>query len=497
MVPPVVRALLGAMSIGVIALGSGWGVRAQQPDSYQFLMTPERLQRLVQAWNNGLSYVPGEVIVKFRDGVGAPVQRSVLSLMRAPATERQETWIGEALLVRSTAADLQSDAVARLLALQPEVEWAQPNYLRRISTTPNDPGYSRQWNFEAIKMPQAWDINLGSRSTISVAVVDTGVTSTTATLGFPLWTGNRIETVPVPVAISPDLSSNRIAGGRDLVFWNGPVIDFVGHGTHVASTILEDTNNGLGLAGIAYQARLLPFKACVGYWDLQILMSAFGVPGYLNPNETGFCITDAVAQAVRLAADNGAQVINLSLGGPAASPLEGDAVRYAVSRGSFVSIAVGNEFEEGNPVEYPAAYAASIDGAIAVAAVGRSNRRAFYSNTGAHVEIAAPGGDSRDGGTTGMVFQFGLFEPDSNPATIIRPRFDRYADSPKMGTSMATPHVAGVAALLYSQGITRPAAIEAALKRFAVDLGAPGRDNDFGYGLIDARATLRGLGVAQ
>jgi serine protease len=134
---------------------------------------------------------------------------------------------------------------------------------------------------------------------------------------------------------------------------------------------------------------------------------------------------------------------------------------------------------------------------MAVGAVGRSNRRAFYSSTGAYVEIAAPGGDERDGGLAGLIYQATLFPPDSDPVTVTRPRFDRYALVAEQGTSSAAPHVAGVAALLYSQGITRGAAIEAALKRFAVDLGPAGRDNDFGFGLIDARASLRGLGAAR
>jgi len=132
-----------------------------------------------------------------------------------------------------------------------------------------------------------------------------------------------------------------------------------------------------------------------------------------------------------------------------------------------------------------------------VGAVGRSRARSYFSTTGPQVEVVAPGGDFRDGGLSGLVYQTGLFFPDFDPFTVTVPRFDRYVDVPAQGTSMAAPHVAGLAALLYSQGVTRPAAIEAAIKAFAVDLGTPGRDDQYGYGLIDARTSLRGRGAAR
>jgi serine protease len=275
------------------------------------------------------------------------------------------------------------------------------------------------------------------------------------------------------------------------------VLDMVGHGTHVAGTVLEETNNSLALAGIAYKARLMPLKACVGYWELQIHRSASGISGRVDPREGTLCDTASVTAAIQYAADSGAQIINMSLGGPNPSPAFLDALQYAVQHGVFVAIAAGNHFEEGNTIEYPAAYAPQIDGVMAVAAVGRSLRHAFYSNTGSYVEIAAPGGDERDGGLSGFIYQAAPYPPDFDPFTITVPKFDRFASVAEQGTSMASPHVAGVAALLYSQGIKNPAAIEAALKQFAKDLGPPGRDDQFGYGLIDARAALRGLGVAR
>jgi len=462
----------------------------------------QRAALLMRAVSQSLDHIPGEVLMKFRGGVGTAAQNRVFSL--APQARSNVRWIGDVAVL---AIDDRAPAaqVADRLEREPEVEYAHPNYFIRLSQTPNDPGLSRQWNFNAIQVPAAWEINPGGRDVL-VAVVDSGITDTTTSVNYRLWTGRDFNIVSVPYRVNPDLSEARILRGVDTTelrltipgFGAGtPVFDTQGHGTHVAGTILQATNNNVGFAGIAYDARLLPVKSCFSYWDLQLFLGAVGEPGYVPPTFDGGCATSDVVAGIRYAADQGAKVINLSLGGPDEAPAYRDALTYAVSRGAFVAVAVGNEFEEGNPTEYPAAYTASIDGAMSVAAINRSSRRAYYSNTGAHVEIAAPGGDVRDGGLNGLIFQVAPFGDDFDPGSVIVPRFDRFTEVPNQGTSMASPHVAGVAALLYSQGITNPAAIEAAIKRFARDLGEPGRDADYGHGLIDARAALRGLGLVR
>ena len=199
---------------------------------------------------------------------------------------------------------------------------------------------------------------------------------------------------------------------------------------------------------------------------------------------------------IRHAADNGAKIINVSIGGPAGQPAELDALNYAVSRGAFVAIAGGNEALDGNGPSYPAFYASQIQGVMAVAALTPTRERARYSNFGSYIEIAAPGGTGSGGAQADQIWQIG---PNQSDLAFLRlaPAFNRYQNLSSAGTSMASPHVAALAALLYSQGVTQPAAIEAAIKRFARDLGPAGRDDEYGFGLIDARATLRGLGVAR
>ncbi len=489
----------------------GQAVRPLSASSGQLRLTADRAVRFARATAEDLEYVPGEVLVKFRSGASPAAQAAAVDgLARRDSAGLR--WIGDVALVTS---DVEFDArvLAATLAADPNVEYAEPNYLARLdpvatghaaplsggavpNVVPNDPDYGpRQWNFDAIGMPRAWDISPGGSSSIIVAIVDTGVTASAGTMTFRLWTGSSFVDAPIAYATNTDMSSSRIVSPMDFVFFDagGPVIDMDGHGSHVAATVAEDTNNGFGLAGVAYNVRVMPVKVCFGYWEVMFARGEDGTPGFADP-DTGGCPFSAVAEGIRYAADNGAKVINMSLGGTGQSNTLRDAMRYAIDKGVFISMSGGNRAETGNAVGYPAFYGQQFSGAMTTSSVGRTLAKAYYSSTGSYIEIAAPGGDGRSGGSGGVIWQSTVRQPDVNPFLTI-PRFDRYEGSGFQGTSMAAPHVAGLAALLMSRGITSPAHIEAIITQTARDLGASGKDDEFGHGLVQPRAALFGLGI--
>ncbi len=483
-------------------------------------LTAERAAQFVDAAERQLDYLPGEVLVRFRTlTTPAGRQRALTALQGRPNIGSLE-WHGSFALVRDPTQP-NAHVLAQQLMSQPEVAYAEPNYITRLEprrrdrlartesdrsagpilgAAPNDEDYlSYQWNLSLLNMPGAWDIQPGGNSDIIVAVLDSGVTTIGTPMTFPLWTGSAFENVSMAFAVNPDLAASRLVDSRDFAFLDpgGPVLDMDGHGTHVSSTVGEDTNNTLWLAGLAYRARIMPVKVCVGYWEIMIARAQAGIPGFIPSNSGGCAISD-IADGIRYAADRGAKVLNLSLSGTSPQTSVLDALNYAVSRGAFAAVAMGNNFQSGNPTNYPARYAQDIMGVMSVAAVGETSAKASYSATGSYCEIAAPGGDSNSQGPDfGFVWQSTLIPNDSAPS-ILRPRFDRYDGVGYTGTSMATPHVAGLAALILAQspGIS-PADIELIIRATARDLGTPGKDDSFGFGLIEPRKVLLGWGIRR
>ncbi|MBD0362767.1 MAG: peptidase S8 [Coleofasciculus sp. C3-bin4] len=305
--------------------------------------------------------------------------------------------------------------------LSKETEFIEPNYVYSASEFPNDPEYSKQWNLRSINVEAAWDETKGSG--VTVAVIDTGIS-------------------PVP-----DLKDTKFVKGYDFVNDRIEAYDDAGHGTHVAGTIAQSTNNGYGVAGVAYEASLMPLK----------VLAASG----------GGTVAD-IAEAIRYAADNGADVINMSLGGPGESKLMEEAIDYAYQKGVFLVAAAGNSSQ--NSASYPARY----PHVIGVAALDSVGVKAPYSNFGAGVDISAPG-VSEDG----KILQETI-DPETN-----EPVFVGY-----QGTSMAAPHVAGVAALVKATGVKEPDEVLSVLKQSARVIKEDPL-NHFGAGHLDASAAVK------
>jgi serine protease len=442
------------------------------------------------------------VLVKFIEGLPSAARLSAVADVSRNAVMSSAPAYADFDIVQ-VAPGGDAEAIALAFGDRSDVEYAQVAYAFHTMFVPNDPLYAaNQWNMPMLNLEKAWDIQPQAGSSITVAVLDSGMAyqNATFTVFLPAFIdedGTRYPSlgrVTIPYSAAPQLvgaaGAGRLVAPHDFIWDDNEPFDFDGHGTHVSGTVGQLTNDSVGTAGVAFNVKLMPVKVIDSVWDEL----------FLAPNQG---TDDSVARGIRYAADNGAKVINMSVGrtGPPAPAVEA-AMRYAVGRGVFIAVSAGNEFEEGNPTEVIAEIASRVPGAVSVAAVDRSRAHAFYSSTGAYIELSAPGGSSRGFGAAGGVFQQ-TFDPTFTdtfllpPAQFRAPRFDVLGYIPYQGTSMASPHVAGIAAMLMQQGITDPVAVEAALERFATDIGSPGRDQFFGFGLVDARATLRGLGLAR
>ncbi|HYP18930.1 MAG TPA: S8 family peptidase [Chloroflexia bacterium] len=373
---------------------------------------------------SALDHIAGEILVKVDNpsalGISGgklnPASLDVAQTLDCFAlTSAHEVYPGVYKLKASTGANLDIAAASAALQQLPGVTYARANHLYYIEATPNDPlyGAGQQWGVTQIHLEQAWDVTTGGAD-IVVAVLDTGTAQN-----------------------HPDLE-DKIVPGFDFVNNDADPQDDQGHGTMTAGIVGAATNNGTGIAGTSWGARIMPIKVCT---------------------PEGQCAEEAIASGIRWATDHGARIINLSLGGDEDTEIMREATRYAVERNVVVVASAGNEAN--GKANYPAAY----PGVVSVGATGRSDTFTGFSSYGDFVDVSAPGvGVLSTGWDEGeLTYTYGN------------------------GTSFSGPFVAGVAALVLSSNPSLSAEqVGFVIMDSSEDLGEPGPDIHYGNGRLNA-----------
>ncbi|MGQ9792145.1 MAG: S8 family peptidase, partial [Anaerolineae bacterium] len=368
-------------------------------------------------------FVPGRVLVKFKPSLGVAAAHDRLAQQGLRASG---VIPGLDVFKVEVTPGKELETIAQLRA-RADVLYAELDYRVYAMDTPNDQYWNQQWGLPKIQAPKAWDIlSTTGGANIIIAIVDSGIDLDHPDFACP----------------------NKLLDGHDFVNNDNDPQDDYGHGTHVAGIAAACSNNGIGVAGVAWAARLLPVKVL---------------------NSSGQGSYSGLAQGISYAVDQGAQIINLSLGGVNDSDTMRTGIQYAVERGRLVVAAAGNCAAGGNgcggqvnPVMYPAAY----DEVMAVAASDSDDNRASFSEYRPYVDVAAPG------------------------VNIYSTLWDDTYGS-LSGTSMATAFVSGLAALLWSaDGSLSAAQVRALIESNVDDLGTPGKDIYFGYGRINAWRAL-------
>jgi thermitase len=383
-------------------------------------------------------HVPGRIIVKFKPGL-APAPTNASDANRRVELVREMPSLGVQIL--SVPPDELASRIAAYRA-NPDVEYAEPDYVAYPAYDPNDPKYAdgTQWGPQKIQADLAWDLSTGDPNVV-VAVVDFGVDLGHPDLQSQMWT-NAGETADNGLDDDDNGYVDDVYGWDFANDDNDPQDDY-GHGTHVAGIAAAATDNGIGVAGVGFNSRIMALKAGYG--------------------ETGYVQYTKIGQAIYYAADNGADVINMSVGGYGNSSYLQAAVDYAWAKGCVLVGAVGND-NITNPF-YPAAYS----NVIGVSATTESDARWSDSNHGSHVSVGAPG-----------VAIYSTYWWDGVSQYCLGG-----------GTSMAAPHVAGLAALLFAQdGGRSNAEVRSLIEQSADDLGDAGWDPYYGYGRINAYQAL-------
>jgi subtilisin family serine protease len=414
--------------------------------------------------NLSAGYVPGEIIVKFTPGAA---RNEIAQANRAnPKAELrlERVWV----LAVEPGEELE---IANNLRMNPNVEFAEPNYIYSVipcatgdCTAPDDLLFGAKWDLHNtgyitdqfgnvvaetgqagadIAWLEAYEYlqnNGGVTGSAVIGIIDTGIRATHQDLAGKVIGGRNY--CPSFFCLIGGINANNWA-------------DDNGHGTHVAGIAAAHGNNGLGTPGVAYadSVKFLAVKVCGG--------------------ALGLCNAAGITNGIIWAVDNGAHVLNLSLGGGAPSAAQQNALQYALDNNVLPVCASGND--GAGTVSFPAAFPQC----MAVGSSNWSDERSSYSNYGPQIEVVAPGGDLSD----------------SQPHSLILASYhtNNTAYAYLAGTSMATPQVAGMAALLRATGMTSAAEIRAQIRNTADDLGPAGFDNEYGHGRINVYRALTNM----
>lgn len=403
----------------------------------------------IRTRHNLPQYASNEVLVKFKTSLSETEVADLIEVYKSQKIKKIEKLNVYQIQIPE---HFSVEEMVYAFDRNPDVEYAEPNYIARITATPNDLLFPEQYALSNtgqdigapgspsgtpsadIKAPQGWEETKGSQATV-IAILDTGID-----------------------LLHPDLQNKVISGGRDFVNDDFDATDDDWHGTHVAGIAAAETNNNEGIAGVAWNCKLLPVKV-------------------MHKGDPAWGKYTWIADGIRWAADEGADVINMSFGGTSGSALMMEALNYAKTAGVVLVAAAGNEDDF---VYYPAAYD---EYCIAVAATDYNDERLWWSNPGPEVDVAAPGEDIISCAPTWY------WGEGSYPYG--------YAD----GTSQAVPHVAGLAALIKDlKPWLRPDEIMDIIRYTADDVNngsSPGFDEFIGYGRINMETALVPIKLAS
>lgn len=387
---------------------------------------------------DGEEYVSNQIIVKFHSDVTKEKQKMIYD--KHGCKELYESEYAGFKVVEIPAGSTVEEMVNKYMQ-EAEVEYAEPNYIRHSHLVPNDRYFSYQWHHPLMKNTSAWDLGRGTG--VTVALLDSGVAYRTS--------GTYVQ--------ASDLAGTSFRTGWDFVNSDPYPDDDNGHGTHMAGCIAQSTNNYIGVAGVAYGATILPVK--------------------VMDNTGSVSIADEV-DGIYYAVNNGAHIINLSLGGEGTSESEETAINYAVDNGVVVICSAGNSGS--STLEYPASYSQS----ISVSAVRYDKTLASYSNYGSAIDICAPGGDI----SVDQNFDFygdGILQ-QTHDGTNLSTFYYYFME----GTSPAAALVSGVAALVIGKSTSNlsPQQVKTILSSSSTDLGAVGWDQYYGAGLVNSYNAL-------